>query len=447
MPKFLKNFLIALLISVYPMTAFGYFSLTVPEKKLDTFDPTFQPGQTRTFQAELKSTKNFPIKVVLYGIDSQLTTDGKFAFSSKRSPQRTLGKWISFEEPEIILEPQETRLINFTVAVPDSATPGSYSGGIIAETRPSENTNTPTAGAQEVTSGAISVARLGVQLFIEVPGEKKIAYELTKFDHYESKNHHNFDLEFVNTGNTILRVDPKISIKGFPSPETTIETQNVVLFPNDKTTFTLRWKKEPVFNFFTNNNGPMQLLHIQKPIFGFFEAELNADISTYDIVTNKYSEPKTITEVAKFNVYPWKIIIILAIIISTWLIIKIYKKTKLSRLRKRCVEYTVQPGDTIIKIAQEHNIKWKNLAAVNELEPPYSLAPGTVILAPPAKTPPPQQPIQPPQQPIQTIPTQPTQPPQQTTQAPTIPQQQIQQPQQPNTDQLPPQDPPPTTQQ
>lgn len=39
-------------------------------------------------------------------------------------------------------------------------------------------------------------------------------------------------------------------------------------------------------------------------------------------------------------------------------------------------EYTVKAGDTINKIAKEHNIDPEDLVALNNLEPPYTIAVG-----------------------------------------------------------------------
>ena len=49
------------------------------------------------------------------------------------------------------------------------------------------------------------------------------------------------------------------------------------------------------------------------------------------------------------------------------------------------INYTVQQGDTLFNIAQNHNVSWVIIATLNELKAPYSLQPGTVIKIPAEK--------------------------------------------------------------
>jgi LysM repeat protein len=57
------------------------------------------------------------------------------------------------------------------------------------------------------------------------------------------------------------------------------------------------------------------------------------------------------------------------------------------------VYYTVQPGDTVGKIAGRLGVPWSELAAANNLYPPYTIYPGQQLLIPGSGSPAPAQPV------------------------------------------------------
>ena len=44
--------------------------------------------------------------------------------------------------------------------------------------------------------------------------------------------------------------------------------------------------------------------------------------------------------------------------------------------------YTIVNGDTLFDIAQNHSVNWQLLATINNLNPPYTLKPGTILKLP-----------------------------------------------------------------
>lgn len=46
------------------------------------------------------------------------------------------------------------------------------------------------------------------------------------------------------------------------------------------------------------------------------------------------------------------------------------------------IEYKVKAGDTLFNVAQQYNISWSTLAALNNLKSPYTLKPGQTLKIP-----------------------------------------------------------------
>jgi hypothetical protein len=63
-------------------------------------------------------------------------------FGDPGSPKAMIGRWIVVTAPEIVLEPGETRDVEFTVHVPKTATPGQHLAGVSASI-PVEEDTTP----------------------------------------------------------------------------------------------------------------------------------------------------------------------------------------------------------------------------------------------------------------------------------------------------------------
>jgi hypothetical protein len=64
--------------------------------------------------------------------DGVYTKEGKFTVQSADKAVTGMGKWITLEQADIILEPNERKTIVFSIKVPGTVTLGEYKGGIAA---------------------------------------------------------------------------------------------------------------------------------------------------------------------------------------------------------------------------------------------------------------------------------------------------------------------------
>lgn len=104
----------------------------------NTIDPKkfifeIKPGEKNEDYVDLKNGSDVPLKFSLYGADGTTTAQGSFGLKTKGQDMADVGKWISFDEKEFVLQPKETKRVKFSVDVPPGTAEGTYSGGVAAE--------------------------------------------------------------------------------------------------------------------------------------------------------------------------------------------------------------------------------------------------------------------------------------------------------------------------
>lgn len=129
----------------------------------NTVDPKrfifeIKPGASATDSVILKNSAEVPLHFSLYGADATQTNQGSFALKTKDEPRAEVGKWISFDQGEITLQPGQVQQVGFTVSVPAGTPEGSYSGGLAAE-KVSASTSNP---------NILIAVRIGLRLDVKV---------------------------------------------------------------------------------------------------------------------------------------------------------------------------------------------------------------------------------------------------------------------------------------
>jgi len=118
---FLYILFCAFLIS-FPFKGEGSVGMSISPQK---FDLVVFPGDTYQARFQLGNRSEIPLPVsvraVPFGAEDG-TGDMRFEAVDSESPSL----WFDFKTPEVILEPGETRYIDFKVSVPSDANPGGY---------------------------------------------------------------------------------------------------------------------------------------------------------------------------------------------------------------------------------------------------------------------------------------------------------------------------------
>lgn len=102
-----------------------------------------KPGESAQDYGYVKNLSDIDLSINLYGADETTTNEGGFSLKTKDQGQNQVGSWITFEEKNFTLKPQEIKKVKFTINVPPNIALGEYHGGVAAEkTKPdSHNPN------------------------------------------------------------------------------------------------------------------------------------------------------------------------------------------------------------------------------------------------------------------------------------------------------------------
>lgn len=167
---------------------------------------TYSAGETRKDSVTLENNGTEPVTVKVYPADSTTTSDGAFALESETDKRDTIGAWVKTDQDMVTLSPKEKKEIPFTISVPKNAQRGEYSGGIIFE-------NTTPQNYQSKNMNLEVVSRLGVRVYLTVPGPEQVGVEVKDLKYSVTDNKLNFSFTAENTGEVRLKPTGMLQIK------------------------------------------------------------------------------------------------------------------------------------------------------------------------------------------------------------------------------------------
>lgn len=137
------------------------------------FEYAADPGQSVTDRVLVGNTGTQRQDFTVYATDAYNATSGEFSLLATADAPTSLGTWVRFDDGrdrvQFSLEPQEVRLLAFTIAFPADATPGDHVGGIVASV---------TEAGQQVSLDR----RVATAVFARVSGELQPRLTLASFD-------------------------------------------------------------------------------------------------------------------------------------------------------------------------------------------------------------------------------------------------------------------------
>jgi len=92
-----------------------------------------KPGDQADDFVEIRNLSGSEQTFLLYGADPTFSAQGTPAYKTRQAGGSAEGAWVKFEEPEVVLGPDETKIAKFTVTVPHEAAEGEYRAGIAME--------------------------------------------------------------------------------------------------------------------------------------------------------------------------------------------------------------------------------------------------------------------------------------------------------------------------
>ncbi|MBU0668454.1 LysM peptidoglycan-binding domain-containing protein [Patescibacteria group bacterium] len=361
--------IIGLALLAAPVSAaLAEFSVVPATPNERQFNFTIPAGQSLDESIIVNNLGNNAITVDVYGADGTNSSQGTFSLTSKSHEQKHIGTWVRFENPTVTIPAKQAITIPFTISVPDNATPGNYGGGVAVQASSAE-----LKGEEEaIGPGAVSTsARIYIRTFVKIPGEKISNYQWTAFgfNHQDESNKPRFFFSFKNNGNTIILVQPEITLKGLPPlKESTLTMSEMTLQPGTSLdNIELRWDEQP-------------------PV-GFYFVDAKVDFSELDITNDQRINEETQTRSIRINLTPTYIIVLTVVIILAAILFCVFATLSIVKMRSGCCEHKVLPGETITSIAKKHNVNWKKLAQINKLKSPYTLKEGRILFVPPINPP------------------------------------------------------------
>jgi hypothetical protein len=100
------------------------------------FNYAADPGQTITDQVLIGNTGTQREDFTVFATDAFNSGDGEFALLATAEQPTQIGAWVTFADGsnrmQFSLEPDEARLVTFTLQLPADATPGDHAGGLVA---------------------------------------------------------------------------------------------------------------------------------------------------------------------------------------------------------------------------------------------------------------------------------------------------------------------------
>ncbi len=123
---------------------------------------TLEPGAVQKDGVLLMNNANETKTLLLDAVDSMISSGGAFACRQSGEPKSDVGSWITLAKSEAALASAATKIIPFTINVPQNADVGEHDGCIIIQEK-----KEPTS----VQSGVTLSFRTGIRVAITIPGE------------------------------------------------------------------------------------------------------------------------------------------------------------------------------------------------------------------------------------------------------------------------------------
>jgi len=260
-----------------------------------SFKLTLNPGDVYESAITVVNPNDFDLGVLPEKENMAGAAEGSVQLLGEMGNAFGLASWISYNEKETVLKPQERREFPFKISIPNNAQPGGhYVALLFRAVLPEEAENKPKSGV------GIS-GRVGTLVLVEVTGDVKKSGEITSIEAPKFISHGPLEAVFKvkNTGNSHFSPEGKMIFSGlFGLWKKEVSWESRIVFPGFDRTFKVQLGN--------------------KYLFGPIKATVNAKISD-DIILPAIS----ITTWA----FPWQEAAVLIVIIGLLILaVKIFKK-------------------------------------------------------------------------------------------------------------------------
>lgn len=303
-------------------------------------------------------------RVLVYAVDSQVSSGGAFACAQAADKPISVGSWITLDEKEVTLDSGEKQVVGFTIAVPGNASPGEHNGCIVMQ-------DTERQQASE-GNGIVLSMRSAIRVAVTVPGDIQKGLVFTGSG-IETRGGGKvlMSVSLRNNGNVSLDADLDVKLMHALGPASAKAGGSFpVLSGNDAR-----------FNFEADRpfwGGWYRLVatarYNDRPDASIGEGASNASVGKTKWVFISPQPAAAAIEGA------------LAVLLIGGAAYYLRRRMDHSRAMSRSAKHTVEPHENLHTIAEKYKVSWKLLARINKLKPPYQLRPGQTIVVTLART-------------------------------------------------------------
>lgn len=179
-------------------------------------------------------------KIAIYPADGETTPQGGFAVKTMSQPRAAIGAWTDLPMPTLTLPAGGKQLVTFALKVPQQASPGDYSGGIVAQSQP-QAAGTTELGHQTAVR-LLTVERVVVRIYVRVAGIARPALSLGPLVSTVDHGSRSFAVTLHNTGNMRLQPTGVLRIEGRPGSPVSMDMSAIdALLPGQTTILRGAW--------------------------------------------------------------------------------------------------------------------------------------------------------------------------------------------------------------
>lgn len=276
-----------------------------------TIEETLEPGVSKTYSLNVENLSSNDQKYYVFTRNISGVKDGGVPVFADSNLERTgyeLSDWIELPISEIDIPEKEKSGFEFTISVPENASPGSHFGGVFISVEPPKIDKSGAAVGYQVAN-IISIRVAG-----DAVEEASIRqFSTSKFFH--GSQNVDFSARIENTGNVLVRPIGPLEVYNMLGKKVgtvMFNEERAAVFPNDTREFAnINWKGD-------------------SPGFGRYEAILSAEYGDT-------GAKKTMSSTVTFWVLPMSIIgpalgVLAFILLLTFIFVRVYIKRSLAHL-------------------------------------------------------------------------------------------------------------------
>ena len=308
------------------------------------FIHTLLPGATTTDGVQVINNTNETVSLIVYAADPVSSTDGGFACRQRGGPRVNAGSWITLENDQVTLPPQQNTIVPFTITVPKSADVGEHNACILVQEK---------KGGADGGAGISLSVRTGIRVAFTIPGELVRQLAITNLI-LQRRDDADWTISPIieNTGNVSVDTTAIINIQSvFGSDPQDLESTFPILRDD-----TARWNFKLPASFWG----------------GWYRASLTVHYDTGSGERTTLAGPTIRFFVPPQGVAVVVYLFVIFVLIGAGIMVVLFRR-RARWIKETWLLYAVKKEDTLESLAAKHKVSWKLIAHVNDINPPYNI--------------------------------------------------------------------------